>query len=108
MDNQPNDQAKRQSKDTEYAAEIQVFYEHLKGHTETATQVTESTGIPQKNICRYKRELEKAGLLWEVELVFCPCTGYEAWTLTTDPDKAPKNEPQPGDVIQLTLFSRYE
>lgn len=104
MENQTNDQLKGQDKDREYTTQIQVFHEYLKVHTETATQVSEATGIPQKNICRYKRELEEAGLLWEVEKVFCPSTGYEAYTLTTDPDKAPSNEPQPGDVIQLTLF----
>lgn len=104
MENQTSDQQKGQDKDTDYAAQKQVFYEYLKVNTETATQVSEATGIPQKNICRYKRELEEAGLLWEVREIPCPITGRMAWVITTDPDKAPKHEPQPGDVIQLTLF----
>jgi hypothetical protein len=61
--------------------------------------LTEYTGVPQKNICRYKRDFEKAGLLWEVKKETCKATGYKAWYLTTNPAKAPSM-----NVSQLKLF----
>jgi hypothetical protein len=69
--------------------QMKRFVEFLKTNTVTASQVTEMTGIKQKNICRYKRELEKANLLSEVKKVRCPITGFPAMTLTTDPTKFP-------------------
>jgi DNA-binding MarR family transcriptional regulator len=104
MDNHKHDQHKRHHKDTGFKAQERAFYEYLKHHIKTATQVTEETGILQKNITRFKRNFEKAGRLWEVKKIRCPITRRLAWTLTTDPDKAPKNDPQRGDAIQLTLF----
>jgi hypothetical protein len=29
--------------------------------------ISSATGIPKRNICKYKRNLEKAGKLWEIE-----------------------------------------
>lgn len=49
--------------------------------------ISKETGIPQKNICRYKRDLEKAGKLWETEKIKCDVTGFKAWRLTTDPNR---------------------
>jgi hypothetical protein len=51
--------------------------------------VSFATGIPQKNITRYKRDLEKAGKLFEVEKKLCKQTGFRAWYLTTNPDLFP-------------------
>jgi hypothetical protein len=59
--------------------------------------VSDATGISQKNICRYKRDLEKAGRLWEIEKKLCKQTGFKAWHLTTNPEQAPFNN-------QLNLF----
>ncbi len=61
--------------------------------------IADATGIYQKNICRYKRDLEKAGRLWEIEKRTCKKTGFRAWYLTTDPAKAPKQS-----YTQLNLF----
>ena len=68
--------------------QILTIFEYLKEHVATASMITEATGIPQKNICRYKRDLEKEGRLWEVEKKPCQKTGRKAWHLTTDPQKA--------------------
>ncbi|MDI5897017.1 hypothetical protein, partial [Flavobacterium yafengii] len=35
-----------------------TIFHYLKNHTATASMVSKSTGIPQKCICRYKRDLE--------------------------------------------------
>jgi hypothetical protein len=59
--------------------------------------VSAETGIPQKNICRYKRDLEKSNRLWETEKKECKNTGFKAWYLTTDPSKAPNSN-------QLKMF----
>ncbi len=77
--------------------QIKTVYNYLRSHIATASMVAAATGIPQKNICRYKRDLEKAGKLWEVKLAYCEKTGFEAWYLSTDPGKKPEKS-------QLQLF----
>lgn len=78
--------------------QLQTIFQYLQKHVATASSVAKETGIPQKNICRYKRDMEKAGHLWEVKKDRCRITGFKAWYLTTDPRKAPQNS------TQLTLF----
>ncbi len=78
-------------KDTSFLTELKTIFHFLQSHIATASMVSEATGIKQKNICRYKRDLEKAGKLWEIERRDCRLTGHKAWYLTTDPSKAPRN-----------------
>lgn len=82
-----------------FGTQLQTVINYLESHTATASMVSEATGIPQKNICRYKRELEKNQRLWEVELGRCLKTGYLAWYLTTNPNKAACKS------VQLELFA---
>lgn len=98
MNNQTHPQTRRQNKDNNKRTQLKTIFQYLQENIATASMVTEATGIPQKNICRYKRDLEKAGRLWEIEKKLCKHTGFKAWYLTTDPDKAPKTK-------QLNLFS---
>ena len=79
------------SKDKCFQAQKKVVFEFLKVHTATASMITEATGIPQKNICRFKRDLEKVGLLAETERKLCKVTSFKAWYLTTNPDLFPIN-----------------
>lgn len=83
---------------TDYNQLVTIFH-YLKQNIATASMVSEATGVPQKNICRYKRDLEKAGRLWELTKAYCKKTGFKAWYLTTNPDKAPKHS-----LTQLNLF----
>jgi hypothetical protein len=76
------------------STQLQTIFQYLQNHISTASMVTAATGIPQKCITRYKRDLEKAGQLWEIEKTYCQKTGYRAWYLTTNPDKAPKSDLQ--------------
>lgn len=92
-------QHKRQGKDTPPRTQLQTIFYFLQEHIATASMVSDATGIYQKNICRYKRDLEKAGRLWETEKKPCKKTGFKAWYLTTNPDKAPNFF-----VNQLSLF----
>ena len=87
----------RQSKGKEFKNQLKTIFHYLKENTATASMVSAKTGIPQKNICRYKRDLELSGRLWEVEKKLCKKTGFKAWYLTTDPEKAPSNN-------QLKMF----
>ncbi|WP_229215322.1 transcriptional regulator [Dyadobacter bucti] len=64
-----------------YKNQLEVVYSYLSEHIATATMISIATGIPQKNICRYKRKLEKAGLVYQAELGICEVTGYSAWYL---------------------------
>ena len=89
----------QQDKDKSDFNQLQTIFSFLKDHVATASMVTEATGIAQKNICRYKRDLEKADMLWEIEKKDCQKTGYKAWYLTTDRTLAPVRK-----AIQLSLF----
>lgn len=84
-------------KDNSRLNQLQTIFEYLQDHIATASMVTEATAIPQKCITRYKRDLEKAGKLWEVKRTYCKLTGFKAWYLTTNPELAPSNK-------QLSLF----
>lgn len=81
----------RQSKGKEFQNQLKTIFQYLKENTATASMVSDKTGIPQKNICRFKRDLELSGRLWEVEKRYCKKTGFKAYYLTTDPEKAPSN-----------------
>lgn len=94
-----NPQRKRQDKDNSHLNQLQTIFQYLQKNIATASMVTDATGVPQKNITRYKRNLEKAGMLWEVEKKLCKKTGFKAWYLTTNPDKSPKQH-----CSQLNLF----
>ncbi|WP_017732239.1 hypothetical protein [Nafulsella turpanensis] len=97
--NNPNAfQHKRQGKDKDFRNQLKTIFQYLEEHVATASMVSAATGIPQKNICRYKRDLEKAGRLWEIEKKQCKHTGFKAWYITTNPGNAP------GCSTQLTLF----
>lgn len=78
------------SKDKCFKAQKKTIFQYLKVHTATASMITEATGIPQKNICRFKRDLEKVGLLAETERKLCKVTSFKAWYLTTNKDLFPQ------------------
>ena len=65
--------------------------EYLQTNTATTAMISEATGIPQRKICRDKRKLEKAGLLWEVKNETCPIGGGIAAYLSTNPALKPPN-----------------
>jgi hypothetical protein len=68
-------------------SQLQTIFQYLLTNVATASMVSESTGIPQKNITRYKRDLELNNMLWEIEKKICQKTGFKAWYLTTDKSK---------------------
>jgi len=73
-----------QSKDKVFKRQLKTIFEYLKQNTATNTMVSVNTGVPQKNICRFKRDLEQQGLLIEVEKKLCKITGFRAWYLSTN------------------------
>lgn len=76
----------KQSKDKFILTQKQNIFIYLSKKVATATMVSKATKIPQKNICRYKKDLEKQGLLMELEKKTCKVTGFKAWYLTTNPE----------------------
>ncbi len=46
--------------------------------------VVDATGMQQRKISRFKRDLEKAGRLWETEKTLCKQTSFKAWYLLTN------------------------
>jgi hypothetical protein len=95
---------KEQSEGKEVLNQVQTIFQYLHKNIATASMVSFYTGIPQKNICRYKRDMEKAGLLWEVRKAYCNLTGFKAWYLTTNKDKAPSKTEAQAQYQQLSLF----
>jgi hypothetical protein len=87
-----------QHENTDFRNQLKTIFHYLQEHVATASMVADATGVPQKNICRYKRDLEQSNRLWEIEKKLCRKTGFRAWYLTTDPNKAPKQ------AVQLNLF----
>ena len=67
-----------------FKTQEKTIFHFLQHHTATASMVSKETGIPQKNICRYKRDLEQRNLLFEVEKKLCKVTGFRAMYLTTN------------------------
>ena len=86
-----------QNKDKVSTSQLKTIFNYLQSHTATASMVADATGVPQKSICRYKRDLQKKGLLYEVKKGFCELTKFRAWYLTTNPDLFPMSN-------QLQLF----
>ena len=85
-------------KSNNHATQLQTIFTYLEKHIATASMVSHATGVPQKCITRYKRDLENSGRLWELEKTTCKHTGFKAWYLTTNPDLAPISP-------QLNLFN---
>jgi hypothetical protein len=79
-----------QNKDNRNTNQLKTIFQFLFENIATASMVSEATGISQKNICRYKRDLEKENRLWEIEKKVCEKTGFLAWHLTTNPAKVTK------------------
>ena len=86
-----------QNKDKVSTTQLKTIFNFLQSHTATASMVADATGVPQKSICRYKRDLQKRGLLYEVKKGLCELTKFRAWYLTTNPDLFPRSN-------QLQLF----
>lgn len=84
----------KQFKDTTYQTQLLTILKFLHDPVATASMVTDATGIYQRCITRYKRDLEKAGMLWEVDKQDCQKTGFKAWYLTPNPSMAPKRRQQ--------------
>lgn len=80
-----------------YHTQLKTIFNYLKIHTATASMVTAATGIPQKCVTRYKRDLEEQGLLSEVRKEKCKHTGFQAWYLTTNPNLFPQQNRPPHD-----------
>lgn len=86
---------KTQSKYKAYRTQLKTIFNYLQNHTATASMVTAATGIPQKCVTRYKRDLEQQGLLKEVKKDTCKHTGFKAYYLTTNPNLFPQPNPTP-------------
>jgi hypothetical protein len=91
---------KRQGKDNDFKSQLKTIFQYLQKHVATASMVSAATGIPQKNICRFKRDLEKAGRLYEIEKKLCKKTGFKAWYLTTNPELFPAIV-EPSNTVKL-------
>ena len=79
-----NHNPKRHSENKGFNSQTKIIFHYLLKHTATNAMASKATGIPQKNICRIKRNLEKKGLLQEVVRKLCKATNHRASYLTTN------------------------
>jgi hypothetical protein len=84
-----------------HLAQKKQFFKYLLNHTASCTMVSKALGIEQKCLCRYKRELEINGRLWQVKRSKCKFTNRTVWYLSTNPSLIPKS-------IQTKLFEDGE
>ena len=82
---------KGQGENNKIKNQKKTIFIYLQHNVATATMVYKATGVPQKCITRYKRDLELQGLLYEVEKKYCKITGCKAWYLTTNQDLFPQS-----------------
>lgn len=61
-----------------------VIHEYLRKNEATASMVAKATGIPHKNVCRYKDMLEREGKLTQVRRARCKISNHQAWYLTCE------------------------
>jgi hypothetical protein len=88
--NLPNGSGKNTTgKNNHKATQLQTIFEYLQTHVCTATMLSKATGVPQKCITRYKRDLEKSGRLAEVYKTYCKVTNNLAWYITCDRSEFP-------------------
>ncbi len=85
-----------QVKNKQFKSQLKTIFHYLRENVATTSMVSDATGIPQKNITRFKRDLEEQGELL-VEKKNCEKTGFKAWHLTTNSDLFPSSN-------QLNLF----
>ncbi len=75
---------KKQSEDTKFNSQKEIFCSFLSKNTATATMAANALRITQKNITRYKSNLEKEGRLMVLFTAKCKITNRQADYLTTD------------------------
>lgn len=68
-----------------------LVLDYLKTNTATTAMIEKATGISREDLCRIKRKLELAGLLWEIRKSTCPVKGGIAAFLSTNPALKPPN-----------------
>lgn len=76
----------KQSKNTYFKYEKQRFLNFLQKNIATCSMASKATGIPHKNLCRYKESLYNAGLVVELFKSKCQVTGWPATYLTANPE----------------------
>ncbi|WP_199271477.1 hypothetical protein [Cellulophaga sp. L1A9] len=84
------------NKAIEKTTQLKTIFHYLQNNVATATMVSEATRVPQKSVCRYKRDLELKGLLYEVEKKPCKVTGFSAWYLSANALLITKNNTDNG------------
>jgi len=89
-------------KDNTKTTQLKTIFQYLLNNVATASMVAASTGVPHKNFCRFKRDLEKVGRLWELKKDYCTITGFKAWYLSANPKL------KPSTYNQLSLFNDLE
>ena len=97
MKNHNNTLIRREYKVNNHYSQIKTIFNYLQKNVATATMVSKATGVPQKCITRYKRDLEKSGLLAEVKRERCKVTNCWAWYITTNQNLFPTSN-------QLNMF----
>jgi hypothetical protein len=90
------------NEDTYRKTQLKTIFLFLYKNVATASMVANATGVPQKNITRFKRDLEKVGRLWELKKDYCTITGFKAWYLSTNPKF------KSSTYNQLSLFNDFE
>lgn len=93
----PVNSLQSQSKDNHFQNQFRTVFEGFYRQPLTMKELSVRTGIDRANICRYCREMRKAGTIAVVKKAVCSITKHWANKYTTNPDLFPKPS-------QLNLF----
>lgn len=75
------------NKNSKRITDVQIYWSYLQDAVCTNTMASKELGMPQKNLCRFKRILEKSNLLFVVYKGKCKITGRQnVQYLTTNPE----------------------
>jgi len=96
----------KQSKFSFIPGQVATIFEYWHNHIATASMVSKATGVPHKNITRYKRDLEKAGKLFEIRKAICVHTGFMAWYCTTNKQLAEQSNQS--DAVEREKELRHD
>jgi DNA-binding transcriptional regulator LsrR (DeoR family) len=85
------------SKDNRFTTQFRQTFEGFYSEPLTMKELSVYLGIDRANICRYCREMRKAGTIAVVKKTYCSITKHIANKYTTNPDLFPIDS-------QLKLF----
>lgn len=73
-----------------WASQQQRAFAAFQKRPQTRLEVSNATGVPLQNLCRYVKTFRDSHTIYVVKIDRCPISGMRAEFLSTDPKYAPQ------------------